>query len=539
MAENIKFGLDIPDVDLNKVDSGAIANSTSSSNAPASDLKVDKPAQTKQDQLDIINRDKERGLSISNPTTSPVNNVVDTDQLESNVSAGVSLPSEFVPEVISVDTPETVSVDAQGNEKKISDIKEQIKLLESQKEVVGMRDDVKAGFDSIGNIGAFESDLADDIDLQKKKEAKTEIDNKILKKTREFDLALRDAQDTFGTRAQKNSIKAEITKNYNRELADLAIIQMARAGEYNDARSYVDEKVRLELQDRRADLDGLIFLYQENKERFSKEDQRAFDKKIKEEERAYTEDYDKRKQLEDMKLTMTINATEAGAGNGTLQAIQNAKDTTALLSLPNAGVYTKSKADRLSEQLASINVATAQKELDLLNNPPANTAGMTPELQKTILGLGSGERTDLVNANDTVRSLERLQTLINENDFSILATDATEQGREFNRLAKDVADKMARERTGAVVTSNEEKTFKKIMGLTLFNRSISNKEEVIKTLDGQIRKHNESQNLVDPTGQIRTFLGSAQGSAVSVDDFLSQVNEQLNNPYSTYTGNSN
>ena len=349
MASNeTKFGI---------VDSG--------SNIPDSSGALGNTANSTQNTSTTPTANIQPVTNIETPTTQavPVNTAVDTNQLESQANVAVNLPTTTEPERIQVDAPDA-SISEEGSQKKIAELNEQVNVLKSQKDSVQSRDDVKAGFDAIGNIGKFESGLGDDIQLQKKKEAKTEIDNKILKKSRDFDLALRDAQDTFGTRAQKSAIKGDITKNFNRQLADLSIIQMARAGEYNDARSFVDEKVRLELQDRRANLDGLLFMYGENKERFTKLEQRQFEKKIQTEERAYAEEYDTRKQLEDMKLTMTINATEAGAGNGTLQSIQNAKDTTSLLSLPNASIYTKSKADRLSEQLIQINVAKASQALN-------------------------------------------------------------------------------------------------------------------------------------------------------------------------------
>ena len=110
MADNITFGLDIPEVDLNKVDSGAFGNTANSTqatpNVSANDTNSASPADIPTSQ-----------------SVAPVNNVVTSAQLESNVGAGVNLSPAFVAERISVDVPETASVDAQGNEKKISDIK--------------------------------------------------------------------------------------------------------------------------------------------------------------------------------------------------------------------------------------------------------------------------------------------------------------------------------------------------------------------------------------------------------------------------------
>ena len=529
----IEFGLKTNN-ELPDLDTGSTNTTTSSSNVAVADVKGTK--QTKEEAMAIVERDRANNVSFSAPTDSPsqntppvtVSNSVSTDELEGYSQAqNAVIPTRAEPERIEVQVAEPTE--------------QQLELERRQKEDERLRNDVFEGLEGLADRGEFQSDLEEETGLQKKKEAKTAIDNKIMKKQREFDLALRDAQDTFGTRAQKSAIKAEISKDYNRRLADLSIQQMALAGEYNDAKSYVDKKVELEFQDRRAELDALSFLYTENKDRLTTVEQREFNKKIQTEERAYQKEFAKTQQLEDMKLTMVINATEAGAGSATLDAIQNAKDINGLLSLPNAGTYTKSKADRLAEQLAGINVSKAQKELDILNNPPADTSGLTPALQKTITGLSAGERTNLVDANDTVRSMERLKELISGNNYADLATVATEAGREFNRLSLDVADKMARERTGAVVNPEEMKTFKKVLGLTLFNRTISDKDEVLSTLDRQLTKHGEAQNLVDPSGEIRGFLNQNAGGEVQVStsDYLNQVDSTLSNPYGAYITDNN
>ena len=538
----IKFGLDLnnetPEVSTNTANSTSSGTGTSKTKTDSEKVSDLMPSYQKTSDF-IIAGAKNAPKSESSPTTPPpvvVDNTIDTDQLESSPTSSSAVLPEPV-EVPRYTPPESVTPTP------VEDSEQQKELKVREEENKRLRDEVFESLSSLSDIGDFTAQLEEDNDVKRKREAKTAIDNRIMKKNREYDLALRDAEDTFGTRAQKNAIKNEIKKDYNRRLADLSIQQMALAGEYNDAVAEVNRKVELELADRRSELDALSFLYTENKDRLTLVEQREFNKKLVTEERVYQSEFAKTQQLEQMKLTMLINATEAGAGPGTLDAIQGATSTASLLSLPGASVYTKSKADRLAEQLASINVSKASRELDLLNNPPQTSQGMTPTLLKTINGLGAGERTALTDANDTVRSLERLRELIETEDFATLATDATELGREFNRLSKDVADKMARERTGAVVTSNEEKTFKKIMGLTLFNRSISDSDEIVKTLNQQIQKHNESQNLVDPTGEIRSFLDASAGvdttSNISVDDFLdSQVIPALQqNVYGTYVTN--
>ena len=321
MATDITFGIKTDPVATTKVDSGALGNTANSSSAVAS---TPTPQIASGPMSPYI--DNNGPMSVN-----PVNSSVDTTQLESASSSGVVLPQPTQTQRIqtstpSVQDPANAELDRiTGEAKRIQDTlnknKEQYDLQDIQKKA---KEDIGTAFDSLASIGKFESSLGDAIELQKKKELKTEIDNKILKKERDFDLALRAAEDTFGTRAQKNAAKAEISKNYNRELADLSIIQMARAGEYNDAKAYVDQKVQLEMQDRKANLDKLMFFYAENKERLTELDQRAFQAKILKDERAYQEQLAKTQNFENFRFGLIQAAISAGAGNGTLAALQSA-----------------------------------------------------------------------------------------------------------------------------------------------------------------------------------------------------------------------
>lgn len=322
MAKKITFGVDVPEVSTTSVDSGAIGTTANTS------------TQTKVDTGPNMSVASESDLtpSFGPMTRMPTEDVpvaVDTEQLES--PTGFALPESSEPSRIEVSVPTTeelTNAELEGIKGAAGEIQSTLdknkERFDLEAERDEMKDDIEEGFDSLSTLGDFESRVAEKVQLQRKRELKTAIDNKIMKKSRDFDLALRRAEDSFGTRAQKNAIKAEITKNYNRELADLSIIQMARAGEFNDAKAYVDQKVQLEMQDRKANLDKLMFFYAENKERLSLVDQRAFQSKITQDERAYQEDLAKRTNLENFRFGLIQAAISAGAGNGTLSALQNA-----------------------------------------------------------------------------------------------------------------------------------------------------------------------------------------------------------------------
>ena len=266
------------------------------------------------------------GRSVAPPKSKPslseeVSSVIDTDVLESGVgdfkAPETPQPSRFETGVPELDTTE----------------------------VDEARDAVAEGIRSLGEKREFTEEAEEDAGLQEKRVAKTAIDNRIRRKERDLDLAIRAEEDKFGTRAQKNVRIRELTKGFNRELADLSIIQLARAGEFNDAQAQVNRKVELEFEDRQTELDALNFLFEENKERFSLVESRAFAKKIQEEQRAFDEDKEASQNLEDFKLDMLENAMEGGAGNATLEAIQRAETMEDVLKVPSVGQFAEIGAD--------------------------------------------------------------------------------------------------------------------------------------------------------------------------------------------------
>lgn len=70
-----------------------------------------------------------------------------------------------------------------------------------------------------------------------------------------------------------------------RTQADLAVIQLARQGKYDSAKAVADRAVAMQLERQKQKLDVLRFIYEENKEQFSKDEARAFETAQKERER--------------------------------------------------------------------------------------------------------------------------------------------------------------------------------------------------------------------------------------------------------------
>ena len=177
--------------------------------------------------------------------------------------------------------------------------------------------------------------------------------------------------------------------------------------------------------------------------------------------------------------------------------------------------------------------AIAQKELDALNAPVDETA-IPPETLKTVKGLTDGQRTTITDSRETINEVQRMIALVESAGDMSLLTKATEEGREFLRLRQNVVDKLARKRTGAVIGVEEEKTFKDILGVGMFDLIAKDDEEVVKGLKKFVVPHEEAINLNDPTGEVRNFLDASKVDDGEIDTIWgigTGVTEKSNSSY--------
>lgn len=244
--------------------------------------------------------------------------------------------------------------------------------------------------------------------------------------------------------------------------AGLAVTQIAAQGNYQLAKEIADRAVEATMERQKIKNDTLQFIFTQNKELFNKAEQRQFE---------------------------------------TAQADRNRK-------LEFETYKEKSKYDQIikqSDPLYAAQLDKAQYELAALKNP-TSISGISKETADRMDKLPLTEKNTLVDATDTVDQLTRLKDLVATTDIVTLQNPLTPQGILFNRLATDVADKMARKRTGAVVTASEQANFKKILGLSFFTRLNSDPATVNSEIDKFINLHESTAQLIDPRGDIRTAL---------------------------------
>lgn len=122
--------------------------------------------------------------------------------------------------------------------------------------------------------------------------------------------------------------------------------------------------------------------------------------------------------------------------------------------------------------------------------------------------MSSGEKDKFKDLYSFQNALKNMKQIVQQSGKSpselLLGQD--EASRAFRSNKENAIDILARDRTGAVVSKDEQKTFKKILGVGAFRSATSDPNEFINTLDRNIQNTNPSLDIYDPTGEWRAFL---------------------------------
>jgi len=146
--------------------------------------------------------------------------------------------------------------------------------------------------------------------------------------------------------ATKESIAdtvTEISRNNASKLADLAVVQMAKQGKYDSAKDIADRAVKAKVEDQKNKLDALLFTYTENKELFTKAEQRQFETAQDDRKRKLDAEEKNLQRISDLSL----QALADGAPASVVTKMRNAKTEAEAISL--GGSYIGRNKRRLEE----------------------------------------------------------------------------------------------------------------------------------------------------------------------------------------------
>jgi hypothetical protein len=175
-----------------------------------------------------------------------------------------------------------------------------------------------------------------------------------------LDVLNRNAQGGLATGVAGEIANAQ-RESYSKQ-ADIAVVQMAAQGRFDSAKAMADRKAAIQFADQTRDLNLREKIYDENKEIFTKEEQRLFETKQGDRNRKLEQQRDDFVKLQDVKLEALKMAQMNGAPVSILEAIQNAKSPVQVLEA--GGQY--GSVDMLDRAYKLIRNQTAQTEYNQL-----------------------------------------------------------------------------------------------------------------------------------------------------------------------------
>lgn len=254
--------------------------------------------------------------------------------------------------------------------------------------------------------------------------------------------------------------------------ADLSIIQMARQGRYDSAKQIADRKVAVQLEQNQQELQALKLNYEDNKDQFTKDEQRQYEAAIKKSDQAYEEKKTALKTLSDTKLDLLKAANEQNAPTAVLAAINAAQTPEEAINV--AGKFGGDMIGQAIKkaQLANINSEIAKRNRESSTTIPTVT---NPEASKytgalnVILGsdkFTKDQKTSLVNS---INSGEDAISVIKNQAKNIMgqteATTVTKYETAKSSLLdiqKNLADFYARGGKTNIFSGSYEKVINKL-----------------------------------------------------------------------------
>ena len=154
---------------------------------------------------------------------------------------------------------------------------------------------------------------------------------------------------------------ARVERESYREQADLYIIRDGIQGRFDSAQARADATIDRIISQQELKNETLRFVYEENKDLFTKSEQREFELKQSDRERALDRQADEMKQISDL----SIEAHISGAPVATVLAMRNAKSVSEALQL--GGQYV-GVAERMSIRKAQLEIDKLEQELGGFEN---------------------------------------------------------------------------------------------------------------------------------------------------------------------------
>jgi hypothetical protein len=271
-----------------------------------------------------------------------------------------------------------------------------------------------------------------------------------------------------------------------RTQADLAVIQLAKQGRYDSAKAIADRAIAAQLEKQKQTLDTLRFIYEENKQQFDKDDQRAFETAQRNRERALDREEADLKTISDL----SINALENGAPAALVAKMRQAKTVEEAIALSGGyvGMYSRmlqqAQLKKLSEEGSTAKPKTIDERKALGFANRISSSSMTIE-----------------QFGDKFASPLGLFGKMLPNIFK------SGERQQFEQAERDLVNAILRRESGATITPDEFDNARQQYipqpgdGPEVINQKNMNRQQVLDNFLVEAGEENlTSQNINDPLG---------------------------------------
>lgn len=240
---------------------------------------------------------------------------------------------------------------------------QEAKLAEAESQKQSTRSRLEGLFGGIKDVLSSRATEEEAAGIAQKTQKVTDVSNQIDALDRAELNEIRALDNQPITLQDKQQRINDIQRQYAFQKADLALIQSAANKDLATAQSIVDRKIQMALEPLQLEYDFVKDFYEENKSDFDKEDQRAFELKIKELETTRNQE----QQLQETIGSLQLSAAQQGADVSIIQAIGRAKSQSEAIQA--AGVY---GGDILERQIKQAQLAKLGVELSALTAETQN-----------------------------------------------------------------------------------------------------------------------------------------------------------------------
>ena len=227
--------------------------------------------------------------------------------------------------------------------------------------------------------------------------------------------------------------------------ADLSIIQMAVQGRYDSAKEIADRAVSAKLEQQQNKLDILRFNYEENKELFTKAEQRKFESDQADRERKLEEEKENATAIYDLGLQAQLD----GAPSAVVQRMFQAKTKEEAMAI--GGSYIGA-LDRENKRLQNQNLREQISERANSGNPNGTLNG---KAQTAAQASANGFADRLVEASEVFDSVESMFTGTFAYGGLLPNALQSKERQQFEQAKKNFVNAVLRRESGAAISPTE------------------------------------------------------------------------------------